>query len=206
MPRIVKLKTLFAVKFIGTTRIRILKISLTHVHHVKSSVKLINQLQYRCVLCSFVRCGSSKQIKKIKIKKKKTNLPKAPWSQIAADFYGPLLTGEKLLVVTDFFSKFTIVEIMKTTSYSIVATKEVSTRLDNLFSLFGYPDEITTDNGPPWDSHDIKEFFTSRGIKHTPSIPYRPRSNGQVERFMPNLSKIIRHSYDSKTDWKDTLR
>ena len=130
-----------------------------------------------------------------------TKLPKAPWSQIAADFYGPLPTGEKLLVVTDLFSKFPIVEIMKTTSYSIV-----STRLDNLVSLFGYPDEITTNNGPPWDSHDIKEFFKSRGIKHTPSIPYWPRSNGQVERFMPNLSKIIRHSYDSKADWKDTLR
>ena len=90
-----------------------------------------------------------------------TNLPKAPWSQITADFYGPLPTGEKLLVVTDLFSKFQIFEIMKTTSYSIV-----STRLDNLFSLFGYPDEITTDNGPQWDSHDIKEFFKSRGIKH----------------------------------------
>ena len=50
----------------------------------------------------------------------------------------------------------------------------------------------------------VSKNFSSHG-EHTPSIPYWPRSNGKVERFMPNLSKIIRHSYDSKTDWKDTL-
>ena len=33
-----------------------------------------------------------------------TRLPKAPWAQIAADFYGTLPTAEKLLVVTDLFS------------------------------------------------------------------------------------------------------
>ena len=90
---------------------------------------------------------------------------------------------------------------MKSTTYNVV-----STRLDNLFSIFGYPDEITTDNGPPWDGNEIDIFFKSRGIKHTPSIPYWPRSNGPAERFMPNLSKLIRHSYDANTVWKDTLR
>ena len=93
-----------------------------------------------------------------------TNLPKAPWSKIAADFYGALPTGETLLLVTDLFSKSPIVEIMKSTSYNIV-----STRLDNLFSLFGYPGEITTDN----------------------TVLVVPRRNGQVVRFMPNLVTLF---------------
>lgn len=130
-----------------------------------------------------------------------TELPTSPWSHIAADFYGNLPTGEKILVITDSFSKFPIVEVMKSTTFNIV-----STRLDNLFSIFGYPEMIKTDNGPPWDSHEIDLFFKSRGIVHDSSIPYWPRSNGQAERFMPNLSKLIRHSFDAGTDWKDTLR
>ena len=132
---------------------------------------------------------------------KMTELPKSPWEHIAGDFYGTLPTGEKIIVITDLFSKFPIVRITKSTTYQVI-----STILDDLFSLFGYPNKMTTDNGPPWDSHEFEAFFKSRGIKHNPSIPYWPRSNGQVERFMPNLSKLIRHSYDARTDWKDTLR
>ena len=40
---------------------------------------------------------------------KMTALPTSPWSHIAADFYGNLLTGEKILVITDLFSKFPVV-------------------------------------------------------------------------------------------------
>ncbi|XP_057292617.1 uncharacterized protein K02A2.6-like [Hydractinia symbiolongicarpus] len=95
-----------------------------------------------------------------------TELPTSTWSHIAADFYGNLPTGEKILVITDLFSKFPIVEVMKSTTFNIV-----STRLDNLFSIFGYPDMIKTNNGPPWDSHEIDLFFKSRGIVHNSSIP-----------------------------------
>lgn len=90
---------------------------------------------------------------------------------------------------------------MKNTTY-----ETVSSRLDDIFSLFGYPHKITTDNGPPWDSREMEKCFKSRGIQHKPSIPYWPRSNGQAERFMPNLSKLVRQSYDAGKDWKDALR
>ena len=31
---------------------------------------------------------------------------------------------------------------------------------------FYVPKDITTDNGPPWDSYEIKKFFEDRIIKH----------------------------------------
>jgi hypothetical protein len=45
-----------------------------------------------------------------------TKLPEKPWSHVSADFYGPLPTGEYLLVLMDDYSRFPIVEI--TTSIS----------------------------------------------------------------------------------------
>ncbi|XP_057302755.1 uncharacterized protein K02A2.6-like [Hydractinia symbiolongicarpus] len=65
-----------------------------------------------------------------------TELPTSPWSHCSR---GNLPTGEKILVITELFSKFPIVEFMKSTTFNIV-----STRLDNLFSIFGYPEMIKT--------------------------------------------------------------
>ena len=132
---------------------------------------------------------------------KMTDLPKAPWESISADFTSALPTGEKLLVVIDMFSKFPIVEIMKSTT-----GETVSNRLDNLFSLFGYPCRIKTDNGPPWDSVELSEFFKLRNIKHERSIPLWPRSNGQAESFMKVINKSVRHSITSKGTWKNSLK
>ena len=42
-------------------------------------------------------------------------LPKVPWNSIAANVYGPLQTGEKLLVLVDYYSKFPVIEISKNT-------------------------------------------------------------------------------------------
>ena len=52
---------------------------------------------------------------------KTSNFPDGPWLELAADFYGPLPSGEKLLVLVDEFSRFPIVKILKsTTSEAII--------------------------------------------------------------------------------------
>ena len=89
---------------------------------------------------------------------------------------------------------------MKTTTLS-----NVLKRLDNIFSLFGFPQEIITDNGPPWTSSEMDSYFTTRNIKHKTLIPLWPRSNGQAESFMKVINKTIRHSVSSKSNIKDAL-
>ena len=75
-----------------------------------------------------------------------TKLPEKPWSHVSADFYEPLPTGEYLLVLMDDYSRFPIVEI--TTS---ISAKTIILKLDKIFSI-GIPDELKTDNGPPFQS------------------------------------------------------
>lgn len=66
-------------------------------------------------------------------------LPKSPWIDIAIDFSGP--SGENLLVVIDYYSRYKEVEIMNR-----ITAKETGTRLDEIFPRLGYPQTITLDN------------------------------------------------------------
>lgn len=43
---------------------------------------------------------------------KRRELPSKPWQHVAIDFMGPLPSGHNLLVVVDYFSRYTEVEIM----------------------------------------------------------------------------------------------
>ena len=72
---------------------------------------------------------------------KMTPLPDGPWKSLSADFYGPLPTGEYLIVIIDDYSRFPIVEIVYLTSARVVIPV-----LDKTFSMFGIPDELKTDN------------------------------------------------------------
>merc|ERR1739848_305188 len=74
------------------------------------------------------------------------------------------------------------------------------------FGTHGYAKAVKTDNGPPYNSAPFKAFLEERGIKHIPSIPETPWSNGEVENFM----RVIRKSYDiarlMKYDYKEFLK
>ena len=53
----------------------------------------------------------------------KTKMPEGPWEVVHTDFYGPLPTGEYLLVVIDIYSRFPEVEIVRSTKASTVIPK-----------------------------------------------------------------------------------
>lgn len=56
-------------------------------------------------------------------------LPTGPWIDIALDFLGPLPSGENLLVVIDYYSRYKEVEIMHR-----ITAKETVSRLDEIFT------------------------------------------------------------------------
>ena len=102
-----------------------------------------------------------------------STLPEAVWTEISVDFYGPVPTGEKLFVVTDLYSRFPLVEIMKNTN-----SESVINRLKKHFSIYGYPLRLRSDNGPPFNSASFKEYLADCGIKHVKITPYHPKLMG----------------------------
>ena len=73
--------------------------------------------------------------------------------------------------------------------------------MDKVLSLFGIPSEITSDNGPPCDSEDFKNYAKYMGFKHTPKIPYTPWANGTAENFMKTLRKLMQTASEEHLNW-----
>ncbi|XP_033107933.1 uncharacterized protein LOC117109658 [Anneissia japonica] len=76
-----------------------------------------------------------------------TELPPHKWSCLASDFFGPLPSGEYLLVIVDEYSRFPEVEIIK-----FLSASSVIPIFDKVFSSRGIPDKLKTDNETPFQS------------------------------------------------------
>ena len=118
-----------------------------------------------------------------------TPLPDYPWEKIAADLF--FLKGSTYLLVVDYFSKFPeLVKLASTTASSVINA------LKAIFSRHGIPGVLRSDNGPQFDCEEIKAFASSYGFKHQTSSPHFPQSNGQVERAVQTIKKLLKKSDD----------
>ena len=93
-------------------------------------------------------------------------LPTAPWAEVSADF-GHLQNRKYLLVVTDEYSRYVVVDILDS-----ISTTKVLPRLDK---IFGRPVSLKSDNGPPFNSHEFKTYASITGFRHRRMTPLRPR-------------------------------
>ena len=71
--------------------------------------------------------------------------------------------------------------------------------LIDVFSIEGYPDEIVSDNGPPFNSKEFAKFLSGLGIKHTTSSPGYPRSNGFIERYIQTVKNMLSKSSNTRS-------
>ena len=127
-------------------------------------------------------------------------LPPGVWQHLATDFHGPLPDGHYFLVIIDEYSRYPIVKIVKST-----AARYVIPVLSEVFSLFGIPTQVKTDNGPPFQGNEFQSFLSHMGVKHRKITPFWPRANGMVERFMRNLNRVLRNCKVNGKYWKEEL-
>ena len=128
-----------------------------------------------------------------------TEMPKRPWDKLHMDFYGPLPSGDFLLLVIDRYFRSSEVVVVRSTKASCVIPK-----LDIIFAVHGIPIVIKTANAPPF----IGVFYTSMAARKcrsetfhatisykvlkTAMITQRPWKE-ELQRFCPN---IVRHHID----------
>ena len=131
-----------------------------------------------------------------------TEMPSEPWQTIGADLKGPLPSGEHILVLLDYKTRFPITFIMKRG----ITSSEIIRKISKSLSLFGYPDTIITDNGSQFISHEFTNFLNQHRIKHRTVSPYWPQANGEVERFNRTLTKILQCATTEQKDWRKELQ
>ena len=80
------------------------------------------------------------------------------------------------LVVGDYFSKYLIVRRLPN-----ISTHAVIKELGMIFTEFGYPFVLKSDNGPCYASREFCNFLEFYQIHHITSSPHHPQSNGFTE-------------------------
>ena len=89
---------------------------------------------------------------------------------------------------------------VKTTSFA-----NLKDHLEELFSVEGIPDEIMSDNGPPFNGKEFSLYLTGLGIRHTTSSPNYPRSNGFIERQIQTVKRLIEKANSSRRSHHEAL-
>ena len=118
------------------------------------------------------------------------DVPQEPWERITMDYF--YMNGTLYILICDYFSKFPFLFQVKTTSFA-----NLKDHLEELFSVEGIPDEIMSDNGPPFNGKEFSSYLTGLGIRHTTSSPNYPRSNGFIERQIQTMKRLIEKANSS---------
>ena len=143
---------------------------------------LIRNYVKECEVCKLIKGRSPKPIKL------KTALPTSkPFQAVSMDFLGPLPvtdSGNKyILVIIDLFTRFCVLKCV-----SSKHSETVIECLRDTFDVFGYPDQLLSDNALEFTSSAMQNFASINSVRKTEVLSYSAYSNGIVER---NNSKIL---------------
>ena len=122
-----------------------------------------------------------------------------PWSKIAIDLTGPsqALDGHTLLTVIDLHSRYPEAYIIPNGSARYIIEK-----LCDVFSRWGLPQYVISDNAPVFCSAEFNEFLANHMVKPLKASVYYPQGNSTVERLhftIKNRLARIKSEFPRKT-------
>lgn len=120
---------------------------------------------------------------------RQTKFPDRPWKMLGTDLFH--LKKDNYLLVVDYFSRyFEISKLKNTTSQSIV------NHLKSIFARHGIPDTLVSEYGPQYSSSVCQTFSKDYGFRHQTSSPHYPQGNGEAERAVQTVKRLIRNATD----------
>ena len=130
-----------------------------------------------------------------------------PFERLSVDFKGPLPStnnNKYLLNVIDEHSRFPFSFPCPDLTASTIIKCFVE-----LFSTFGTPCYIHTDQGSNFMSKELKTFLLQRNIATSRTTPYNPMGNGQIEKTNSTIWKTVTLALHSRKlpqeCWQDVL-
>ena len=121
------------------------------------------------------------------------------------DFIGPFPASYNNLYIflaVDYVSKWVEVILTRTNDAKVVAHFLRS----NIFSRFGTPRALITDNGTHFCNKVIDKVLQKYGVRHRTSLAYHPQSNGQAEVSNREIKYILEKTVNiSRKDWSKKI-
>ena len=89
-------------------------------------------------------------------------------------------------MVVDYFSNLKEVD-----SLSSETSKSVIRSLMAIFSRFGVPDTLVTDNGSCFASSEVAKFADQWNFEHVTSSPRYPQNNGKADNAVRTVERLF---------------
>ncbi len=127
----------------------------------------------------------------------------SPWHTISIDLIGPFAKSPKqnrtVLVIIDNFTKW--IELFPLRD---AKAKQIINCLKKVFTTYGFPSTVISDNANQFGSNAYFDYLTSVGIKPYFIPPYHPQSN-ITERYNQTVKVKIRATMEKTNDWDRCL-
>ena len=149
---------------------------------------LSNQIQYMVQSC---RTCANHQVNRPE-PLSPTLFPERPWQTLAIDF--SKCKNVDYLLVVDYFSRYVEVCALHRNKTAI----EVCKSKKSIFSRYGIPEKVKSDNGPPFNSAEYLHFTNEWGFEVNHSSPKYPQSNGEVERAVQTAKRLLKKEKDKE--------
>lgn len=123
------------------------------------------------------------------------------WQKIYVDFLGPYPRSKRgnttIIIILDHLSKFVILKAVKHANADIL----VNCLKHDVFSTFGVPELLHSDNGRQFESHVFGEFLRKYGVTHVFTPKYSPQSNASERVNRTILAAIRSYVRENHQDW-----
>ena len=105
---------------------------------------------------------------------------------------------EKVLVMTDAFTKFSVV-VTTNNQQALTVAKAL---VERWFHMYGIPSRIHSDQGKSFDNKIVDALCKMYGVERTMTSPYNPRGNSQCERFNRTMFGLLKTlTKEQKGNW-----
>ena len=120
-------------------------------------------------------------------------IPMIPWPKLTMNIF--TFDNNRYLVVVDYTSKFPL--IRRLPSMTAWADTEM---LKSIFTEYGLPTCIVSDNGPCYTSECFATEMHKLGIQHITTSPHHHQSNGLAEVYVKITKHILQKAKDTNED------
>ena len=155
----------------------------------------------RCPECSTYHRGGPKKQGALR-----PQLVGEPWERVAIDLTGPHPTSRSghvyILTVIDLFTKWAEAIPLRNKEAVTVARA----LMDVVFSRFGVPLQLLSDNGKEFDNIVLKEICRLLEVDKIRTTTYQARTNGGVERLHRTMNSMLAKVVaENQRDWDQHL-
>ena len=120
-------------------------------------------------------------------------VPAGPWKRLGIDYFK--WNQQRYLLIADYYSRFPIIR-----SVSTMSAAHLVTVLKTIFSEYGLPEELVSDQGTQFTSEQYTSFEEEYNIKITHCRPRYPQSNGFIESMVKITKQILQRCKQTSSD------